>query len=267
MENVPPAFDVFMDGVPIPVRVIEVSLEDPADPDEPGAHRVVAEALEESKKGKTETERHVGVLKPGGEYPVGAVLAVPEEPASLPGYRSVDVVSVSCRGGKGGAESALEMFAMLKRAADLVDGRRLTVPSVVDHPEGDGADDGALANALRRSYPTWTPVPGGGRYVFGALEDGRGGAVQLTPTRAMLCALPVDASARPKPVQHIVSGNYLGPYVRRIIELDPPATTTREVWKRADCGRGNKHENWVPFVRISGTKFWLRCDSYAMHSM
>ena len=259
MENVHPVFDIFLNGVPVSIRVVEVSFEDPADPDDPKAHEIIAEALEESKKGKTAEERHVGVLRLG-ESPVGAVVTAPEDPISI-GYLVVDVVSVSCRDGKAGVDAAMGMFAVLKRAADLVDGRRLLVPSVGDPDDGD-----ALLAALKRAAPAWTPVPSAGGYVYGPLP-GEHGALQLTPTRAMLVSLPADPSARPKPAKSIVSGAELGPYVRQIAELDPPAKTLKEVWRRTNCGFGNKHENWVPFLRISGTKNWLRADSYAGHCL
>lgn len=256
MENVPPVFDIYLNGLPATIRTIEVSFEDPADPDEPRAYNVIAEALEASKKGKTAEERHVGVLRLG-EHPVGAVVTVPEEPISI-GYLVVDVVSVSCRAGKEGADSVMEMFAVLKRSADLVDGRRLLAPSVGDPEDGD-----ALLKALKRASPPWTSVPSAAGYMYG--PTCKDGALQLTPTRAMVVSLPADAGARQRPVKSVMSGAELGPNVRQIVDLDPPAKTLKEVWKRTDCGWGNRHETWVPFVRIAGTKNWLRCDSYLAH--
>ena len=249
MENMPPAATnttapVENDSIRVTIRI-----------GDPAASDMIIEALELARKNNS----GVTVAAHNETRIVTAVITAPEEPTFLR-FMCLEVGDVVCEPGAYGAKDALSLTRVLKRVADNTDGRRLVIEA------RDGHAEMRLFRALlKRASPMWSSIPGNAdMFFYGPLTHTQG-VLQLTPTRAMVVELPDDMSMRPNPKKSIMSGAEIGPYVRRVVELDPPALSLKEVWGRTDCGWGNNHEKWVPFLRIAGTRNWLRADAYIPH--
>lgn len=100
-----------------------------------------------------------------------------------------------------------------------------------------------------------------------------GPALQLTPTKALLCRIDIDL------MKSVLGGSVnaaemyvrlqsqpferraINPLVHRIVEFDPPLAALGDVWKRTGTGFGGESD-LTPFLRVAGTDRWLRADAH-----
>ena len=104
-------------------------------------------------------------------------------------------------------------------------------------------------------------------------------ALQLTPTVALVCDVGYEhivrvmknASTAEQLYFHMnmqpAESTAVMPFVRRMVELDPPPTSINQVWGRTDTGIGSASPDLVPFLRVAGTKLWVRADTHASCSL
>lgn len=221
----------------------------------------IARALQDSLRGINYVAVICTDLRAGADL----CMSRPTIPLGGEHYEYVGVSKVMVSPDARGRGNLRRLLALAMLAADLL-ARRLAVTEV--HSERLYAILDGLPH-LWQPLPPPNPGVAPEAFVLGP----RGPALQLTPTKALLCRVDIDlmksvlggsANAAEMYVRlqsQPFERRAINPLVHRIVEFDPPLAALGDVWKRTGTGFGGESD-LTPFLRVAGTDRWLRADAH-----